>query len=242
MCCRYQLLREHLNKVLESLGVRGISELGSRYNIAPGTKIPAVRERPKGKSEAPSRELAELRWGLIPEWSKDEASGAGLVNARAESLEAKPSFREAFRARRCLIPASGFYEWKVAGRARLPWLFQLPDEEPFFLAGLWESWRAPDGVELETCAVITTEPNCLMQPIHHRMPAILPLAAGSAWIDPTAKPEELRGLLMTFPAEQLRAREVSSRVNAVANDDAGCLAPAEPVGGTAETGQALFDL
>jgi len=239
MCCRYLLLREHLNKMLEQLGVRGVSEQASRYNITPGTKIPALRRRPKaGGSE--ETEPAMPRWGLVPAWMKEEAPGAGLVNARAESLEVKPSFREAFRSRRCLIPASGFYEWKIAGRARLPWLFQLPDAEPFFLAGLWDNWRAPDGGEFETCAVITTEPNRLMQPIHHRMPAILPLEAGQAWLDPEARPEELRRWLMPFPAEQMQARAVSLRVNSVANDDAACLRPVDTA--VADSGQQTFAL
>jgi len=224
MCCRYLLLREHLNKMLEQLGVRGVSELTSRYNIAPGTKIPVVRvARPKSVGS----ELAALRWGLVPAWSKSDEPGARLVNARAESLADKPSFREAFEARRCLIPASGFYEWKATGRARQPWLFQLRDEQPFFLAGLWESWLAPDGGRLETCAVITTEPNQLMQPIHHRMPAILPASAGERWLDPTAKPAGLRELLATFPASEMQARPVSSRVSSVVNDDAGCIAMAD---------------
>ena len=220
MCCRYVIQKEHLNKMLERLGVRGMSELATRYNVAPGTKIPAVRKKPLAET---GYELTALRWGLVPTWSKEDAPGTGLVNARAESLEAKPSFREAFRARRCLIPASGFYEWKVAGRARLPWLFQLADEEPFFLAGLWEVWMSPDGGQLETCAVITTEPNHLMKPIHHRMPAMLPLEAGEAWLDPEARSEELRGLLTMFPAERMKTRPLSSRVNSAANDDAACL-------------------
>lgn len=220
MCCRYAIQKEHLNKMLERLGVRGMSELATRYNVAPGTKIPTVRQKPQAETGC---EFAVLRWGLVPAWSKEEAPGTGLVNARAESLDAKPSFREAFRARRCLIPASGFYEWKVAGGARLPWLFQLADEEPFFLAGLWESWMSPDGGPLETCAVITTEPNRLMKPIHHRMPAVLPLDVAKTWLDPEARTEELQDLLTIFPAERMKARAVSSRVNSVANDDAACL-------------------
>jgi putative SOS response-associated peptidase YedK len=222
MCCRYLLLREHLNKMLEQLGVCEVSTLASRYNITPGTKIPAVRTKPK----AGGHELAPLRWGLVPSWAKGYASGAGLINARAESLEGKPSFREAFDLRRCLIPASGFYEWKSVGRARQPWLFQLCGEQPFFLAGLWESWLAPDGGRLETCAVITTEPNQLMQPIHHRMPAILPVGVGEQWLDPSTKPTGLRALLTTFPAVEMQARSVSTRVNSVANDDERCLAAA----------------
>lgn len=241
MCCRYLLLREHLAKMLEQLGVRGVSESGSRYNIAPGTKVPAIRLRSKAVAEAPARELAELRWGLVPAWSKDVAPGAGLVNARAESLEAKPSFREAFRARRCLIPVSGFYEWKKSGRARQPWLFQLRKTEPFFFAGLWECWQAPDGGELETCAVITTAPNQLMQPIHDRLPAILPVDAAEAWLDPAASPVGLQVLLRPFPAGLMVVRPVSSRVNSVENDDEGCLAVAEP-GAAAGGDQLAWDM
>lgn len=238
MCCRYLLLREHLNKMLEQLGVRGVSELASRYNIAPGTKIPAVRTtRPK----ADGRELATLRWGLVPAWSKSDEPGVGLVNARSESLEDKPSFREAFDSRRCVIPASGFYEWKAVGRAREPWLFQLRDEKPFFLAGLWESWLAPDGGRLETCAVITTEPNQLMQPIHHRMPAILPTAVVERWLDPATNPVGLRELLAIFPASEMQARPVSKRVNSVVNDDEACIATADTQAGASDD-QLAWDL
>jgi putative SOS response-associated peptidase YedK len=224
MCCRYLLLREHLNKMLEQLGVRGLSELTSRYNIAPGTKIPVVRMKPK----AGEREFTGLRWGLVPAWSKDDEPGAGLVNARAETLVDKPSFRDAYRARRCLIPASGFYEWKVVGKKREPWLFQLRDEQPFFLAGLWEAWIASNGVAHETCAVVTTKPNQLMKPIHLRMPAILPVESGELWLDPAARLERLAAdLLQPFPVEQMSVRSLSTRVNSVANDDEGCLAPAD---------------
>jgi len=234
MCCRYLLLREHLNKMLEQLGVRGLSELASRYNIAPGTKIPAVRVNPK----AGERELTTLRWGLVPAWTKGEDPGAGLVNARAETLVDKPSFRDAFRARRCLIPASGFFEWKIVGKKRQPWLFQLRDEQPFFLAGLWETWIGPDGAAHETCAVITTEPNRLMQPIHHRMPAILPAELGARWLDPAVRPEWLVvDFLQTFPIEPMIARPVSVRVNSVAHDDEGCIAVADPA--TEELGNQL---
>ncbi|MFT3869175.1 MAG: SOS response-associated peptidase [Nibricoccus sp.] len=219
MCCRYLLHKEHLKKVLAQMGIR-VPEMATRYNIAPGTKIPAVRKTSRAETGC---EFATLRWGLVPAWSKDGPQQAGLVNARVESLEIKASFREAFRARRCLIPASGFYEWKIAGRARLPWLFQLIDDEPFFLAGLWESWVSPDGTPWETCAVITTEPNLLMQPIHHRMPAILALGSAEAWLDPAARTEELRDLLRTFPTELLKTRPVSLRVNSAANDDPECL-------------------
>jgi len=238
MCCRYLLLRAHLNEMLERLGLCGPSDLASRYNIAPGTRIPAVRKRPR----AEMKELVTLRWGLVPAWAKGADVGAGLINARAESLADKPAFREAFRARRCLIPASGFYEWKTVGRAKQPWLFQLSNEQPFFLAGLWETWTAPDGGQLETCTVVTTAPNKLMQPIHHRMPAILPVDAGVSWLEPLTQPEG-RGAkcLRPFPAAQMIARPVSQRVNSVANDDAGCLAgPERDV--AAGDGQLAWDL
>ena len=254
MCCRYLLLRAHLKEMLERLGLRGVSELDSRYNISPGTKISAVRRswragrtavesiEAKEVMKASSCELAALRWGLVPAWTKDDSPGAGSVNARAESLADKPSFRDAFRMRRCLIPASGFYEWKAAGRARQPWLFQRRDEQPFFLAGLWDAWIAPDGTSLETCVVITTEPNKLMQPIHHRMPAILPVDAAESWLDMSSQPERLAAeFLRAFPADQLMARPVSSRVNSVANDDADCLS-AMVVGAKPDDRQLAWDL
>jgi len=163
-----------------------------------------------------------------------------LVNARAESLAAKPSFREAFRERRCLIPASGFYEWKVAGRARQPWLFRRRDEQPFFLAGLWESWSGSDGSVLETCAVVTTVPNTLMMPIHPRMPVMLAVDAGSAWLDPATKEHDLLALLADpYPAAGMTAVALSPRVNSVAHDDAACLSPADTA---AADDQQLFAL
>ena len=231
MCCRYLLLQEHLRKILERLGVTLSVEFLSRYNIAPGTDLPAVRPIPTRKGAAASaaagrRELAGLRWGLIPSWARDE-EGGGLVNARAETLEAKPSFRDALRSRRCIIPASGFYEWKPVGRARQPWLFRRKDEEPFGLAGLWETWRAPDGSLLESCAVITSEPNELMRPIHHRMPVMLRPDQFDAWLDPQAtSADQLAPLLRPADAAAMSAVALQPRVNQVQNDDPGCLEPA----------------
>lgn len=230
MCCRYLLLKEHLCKILERLGVTLSVEFLSRYNIAPGTEIPAVRSIPPrkgaGSASGGGRELAGLRWGLIPSWARDD-EGGGLVNARAETLEAKPSFRDALRSRRCIIPASGFYEWKPAGRARQPWLFRRKDEEPFGLAGLWESWRAPDGSLLESCAVVTSEPNELMRPIHHRMPVMLRLDQFDAWLDPRAtSADRLAPLLRPADAAAMSALALQPRVNQVQNDDPDCLQPA----------------
>jgi putative SOS response-associated peptidase YedK len=224
MCCRYLLLQEHLRAVLEKMGVATPADFRTRYNLPPGGAVPAVRVAPgRGRREAVS-----LHWGLVPAWTKArEDFGTKLINARAESLAGKPAFRDAFRLRRCALPASGFYEWESGGHAPKPWLFRWRDEQPFFLAGLWESWRAPDGDVLESCAVITTEPNELMRPIHHRMPAMLTPEQCDLWLDPAEQaPARLAPLLALPPAGRMTAFRVSPRVNHVAHDDERCVAPA----------------
>jgi len=224
MCCRYLLLLQHYREVLAKLGIRGGAEFLSRYNIAPGSAVPAVRTKP-GTSR---RELCSLHWGLVPGWTKNDRPAQPLANARAESLVAKPSFREAFRSRRCIIPASGFYEWESVDRTKKPWLFRWRDEQPFALAGLWETWRRTDGVELETCAVITTEPNELMRPIHHRMPVMLRPEHFDLWLDPRIEePARLAPALQVAPAAAMSAVAVNSRVNHVDCDQPDCLEPAD---------------
>jgi putative SOS response-associated peptidase YedK len=229
MCCRYLLLREHLRAVLEKMGIEMPADFRSRYNLPPGGGVPAVRVAP-GRGR---RETVSLHWGLVPAWVKERADfGAKLINARAESLAGKPAFREAFRLRRCALPASGFYEWESGDYTHKPWLFRWRDEQPFFLAGLWESWRAPDGGVLESCTVITTEPNELMRPIHHRMPAMLTSEQCDRWLDPVEQtPARLAPLLVPPPAGRMTALRVGSRVNNIAYDDELCLRPsplAEP--------------
>ena len=219
MCCRFLLKQQHYRDMLTRLGIAAPADFVSRYNIAPGTDIPVVRRKP---GKIASHEATRLHWGLVPSWAKD-ADGPPLVNARAESLAEKPSFRDALRSRRCIIPASGFYEWEVLGRARKPWLFTRRDEQPFGLAGLWETWTEPGGPVLESCAVITTAPNSLMEPIHHRMPVMLAPDDFPRWLDAT--PNEAAALLVTPPSADLSAMAVSARVSQVRNDDPACIEP-----------------
>ncbi len=229
MCCRFLLLQQHFREVLERLGLDQVPEFASRHNIAPGTAIPAVRTKAPARRRpgqgGSAREFVPLHWGLTPAWASSR--GSGLMNARAESLADKPSFRDAFRTRRCVIPASGFYEWAVLGRTRQPWLFRRRDGQPFGLAGLWEAWHAPDGTVLESCAIVTTEPNDLMRPIHHRMPVMLTPDQFDPWLDPReTDPNRLAPLLRPPDAGTMSATALAPRVNSVHHDDPACLAPA----------------
>ena len=228
MCTRFVLLKEHIREALASLGVEVGDAAPSRYNIAPSTPVLAVRRRPS--TAAP--EATALHWGLVPSWVRDRDTSAPIVNARAETLTAKPSFRDAFRQRRCVIPAGGFYEWAQHGRARKPWLFQRPGAAAFGFAGLWETWRAPDGSTLESCAFVTTTPNAVMRPIHHRMPVILTPATYAPWLDPAADPEKhLVPLLRPAPDDTLTATPLSSYVSNVHHEGPACLTPADPADG-----------
>lgn len=221
MCTRFVLLQEHLQVLLKQLGLGEATGYTTRYNIAPMTRVPAVRA-------APSRESVSLRWGLVPPWAQEDV-GFKMVNARAETLAEKPAFRDALRQRRCVIPVSGYYEWKTVGSAKLPWLFQVRDEQPFFFAGLWSSWPGGAAPPLETCTVITTAPNELAATVHNRMPAVLDAAAAETWLDPrTTDPARLTPLLQPLAAAKLSARAVSRFVSNVRHEGPECLAPAGP--------------
>ena len=221
MCGRFTLFEA--DKILsKEFGVSGVPPLSPRYNIAPSQPIAAVRTPHTGGG----RELALLRWGLIPSWSKDPAIGNRLINARAETVQEKPSFRNAFRRHRCLIPTNGFYEWQRQERGKQPYFVRMRDERIFAFAGLWDRWESPDDGVIETCAILTTAANAVLAPIHGRMPVILPQAEYARWLDPALKdPDSLSPLLVPFPPEEMLAIPVSPRVNAPSTDDEKCIAP-----------------
>ena len=189
-----------------------------RYNIPPGTDIAVVRQSPEGK-----RVLHRLRWGLIPHWSKDPSIGAKLNNARGESVPDKPSFRNAFAKRRCLIPASGFYEWKTEGKTKQPYYFSLKSGAPLALAGLWESWIAPEGGIVRTACIITSAANELMAPVHDRMPVIIDAADWPRWLD--ALPAAIADLIRPYDGTDLHTWPVDRRVSRTGEDEEGLSAP-----------------
>lgn len=189
------------------------AELGPRYNIAPTQPVALVT------NQLP-RKLELFKWGLIPAWAKDPKIGNSLINARGETVAEKPAFRAAFKRRRCLILADGFYEWKKDGKTKTPMYIQLKDGAPFALAGLWEVWQAADGSSVPTCTIITTTPNKIMETIHDRMPVILPPKAYATWLTPgELTAAEAHALLQPFAASKMKARAVSTLVNNPRVDD-----------------------
>jgi len=218
MCGRYSITTP-LEAMRQLFHFDGSPNLAPRYNVAPTQSVPVVRRKNGG------RELVLLRWGLIPSWAKDARIGASLINARGETVQSKPAFRSAFAKRRCLVLADSFYEWQKRGSAKQPWRIMLADGAPFGFAGLWESWHSTDGDILQTCSIITTEANDLTRPIHERMPVILDAADHARWLDPTTLLPELALLLKPYPAAGMQAYPITTRINAVKNDDADCLTP-----------------
>ena len=219
MCGRFNQTASG-DDVAEALSLDEAPKLAPRYNIAPTQPIAVVGIQPK----TGRRGLAMLSWGLVPRSSL--GGERGFINARAETAWEKPSFREAFVRRRCLVPATGFYEWqKLDAKRKQPWLIRLASARPFGFAGLWEPPAA--GGSSPTCTILTTEPNDLARPIHDRMPAILDPADYAQWLDPAVTvPAEVRPLLRPFPAGAMTAFPVSTAVNNPAFDDPACLVPA----------------
>jgi len=196
------------------------SEWVPRYNAAPGQSIPVVKE-------AKTRDVAMLRWGLVPHWAKDISIGYKMINARSETLQEKPSFKNAFKNRRCLILADGFYEWQqpaVKSAPKAPFRFILKESQPFAFAGLWESWHSPENEEIQTCTIITCEPNDLLAQIHNRMPVILDQNNCWEWL--AEKPEsELTGLMKPYPSDSMKGYPVGQIVNNPRFDDVSCINP-----------------
>ena len=223
MCGRFTL-RTPAHALAEAFGVEVRANLQARYNIAPSQDIAAIRVAP----EEGGCELVMLRWGLVPHWASDAAMGNRMINARAETVAHKPAFRAAFRQRRCLIAADGFYEWrKTPDGSKQPYFIHRADHAPFAFAGLWERWQLPGDEALETCAIITTEANPTLAPIHHRMPVILAAQDHDAWLDPGAPPGDgLAALLRPAPSGAVVAQAVGRHVNNARNDGPACIEPA----------------
>lgn len=211
MCGRYTVSIS-LSTFIKHFGFKPLDDLPERYNIAPTENIPAIRKSPDG-----SRQLSLFRWGLVPQWSKKFPSG--MINARSETINEKPSFRQAFRQRRCIIPASGFYEWRKIGSRKTPFYIHMANDDPMAFAGIWETWRTPEGAWIETCAILTTKANGLVAKLHDRMPVILPKESYDTWLNPDEHdPEILKKLLVPYPSEAISMHPVSTLVNKVGND------------------------
>jgi|SRR5579883_1868812 len=231
MCGRYTLTTpaEAMQRLFGFTGA--LPNWPARYNIAPTQPVPVVRLT----ADRRRREIVQLRWGLVPAWAKDLSMGATLINARAEGIESKPAFRAAFRARRCLVPADSFFEWRKSGASRTPYRIGLaggtPEAmAPFAFAGLWERWTPAGGEAVESCTIVTTEANERLRDIHGRMPVILDPADFAAWLDPATPPAAALALLKPYPAEAMMLYPVSTRVNSVRFDDPDCIAAAAESG------------
>ena len=199
----------------------GAVEARASYNIAPSFRILVARNTPDGQ-----RELALLKWGLVPSWSDEPKTEYSTINARAETVAEKPAYRSAFRHRRCLIAADGFYEWHPQPDGhKQPYFIHLANNEPFAFAGIWEHWER-EGKTLDSCSIVVTEANALMRPIHERMPVILPPEAYDDWMDlGITEPERLKPLLRPYPAEKMALHPVGTFVNSPRNDGRDLLQP-----------------
>lgn len=224
MCGRY-MITSPVEAIREAFAVDERPNLGPRYNVAPTQDVPIVRRKAGADaSRGAGRSLALVRWGLVPFWAKDLKFGYRTINARAETVATAPAFRDAFRRRRCLVVADGFYEWQKREGGKQPFLIRVKGGSPFAFAGLWESWTdKTSGERVESCTIIVTRANALVAPIHDRMPVILAAVDYDAWLDPAAADGQT--LLRSYPAEEMEAFPVSTRVGNVKNDDAGLIEP-----------------
>jgi putative SOS response-associated peptidase YedK len=225
MCGRFVLISD-LAEITTEFDVQEISgNLQRSYNIAPGHTIAAI-------IDDGSKRLIQLTWGLIPSWAKDPSIGNKLINARGETVAEKPSFKAAFKKRRCLIVANGFYEWQKRGKIKIPVFVRLKSDKPFGFAGLYETWISPDKQELCTCTIITTEANELLQPIHNRMPVIVPKDQENIWLD-SEKDDTTHvfSILKPYAHNEMVAYEVSSLVNSPQHNSPDCITPVSETSG-----------
>ncbi len=202
-------------------------EVSPRFNIAPGQQVAVVRQ-----NHSDLRQLTTMKWGLVPYWAKDPTVGNRMVNARCETVHEKPSFRQAFRSRRCIIPASGFYEWHHTGKKKIPHYIRLRDGNLMSLAGLWEKWKSPHGEDLETCTILTTAANGLVRKFHDRMPVILHSEEFDLWLDRDIDDVgRLAELFHPYPTDLLTEHPVTLEVNSPGNDKPGCILPLDLAAG-----------
>jgi putative SOS response-associated peptidase YedK len=228
MCGRFTLTQSG-EAIAQFFNLAEVPKIEPRYNIAPTQPVPAILANPDDPEE---RQFKYFYWGLIPSWAKDPSMGARLINARAETVAEKPAFRTAFKRRRCLIIADGFYEWQQLGKVKQPHYFYVSDRNgaapdhrrPFALAGLWEHWESTEGDVIESCTILTTESNDLLRPIHERMPVILSQQDYNRWLDPNLQnPEQLRPLLHPYPPETMGSYPVNPKVNSPKYDTPDCI-------------------
>jgi putative SOS response-associated peptidase YedK len=214
MCGRFTLFTD-IEEIKERFDIQGSfdEEYQFSYNIAPSQSVLSVI------NDGVRNRLGYLRWGFIPFWAKDEKAGYKMINARAETIAVKASFRNAYKKKRCLIIADSFYEWKKTPERKIPMRIKLKNHAPFGMAGLWESWKSPEGISIYSCSVITTVPNELMTSIHDRMPVILKPEDEKDWLNPSINdPAYLQQYLKSFDSEQMEAFEVSTDVNSTKNN------------------------
>jgi putative SOS response-associated peptidase YedK len=224
MCGRYRLSRR--KQIIEEYfeTAEWQDDWSPRYNIAPTQPVPVIRQHPK----EPIRQLALMKWGLIPNWARDPSIASSTINAKSETASIKPAFRDSFKYRRCLIPADGFYEWKRTLKSKQPFCFEVGDGRLFAFAGLWERWRDPSGQWVKSCSILTTTPNGVTSAIHDRMPVILESESYDLWLDPgMTDVQVVSELLKPYDARLMRCYPVSARINHVANDDEECSRPVE---------------
>jgi putative SOS response-associated peptidase YedK len=218
MCGRFVLIAT-AEELVEKFRIAEAQNIEARYNIAPTQQVAAVRE------QEGARKLDSLRWGLVPFWAKDSKIGARMINARAETVNEKPAFRAPFKKGRCIVPASGFYEWARRGGEKRPYYIRLKDSLPFGIAALWDAWEGEGGV-IESCTLITTSANKLVSKLHDRMPVILPPDDYDAWLDPAFNDKEkLKMLLHPFSEKEMECYEVSKEVNSPKNDTPDLIMP-----------------